>query len=303
MSALDAASRRRGVILFLLAVFFFALNDALGKWLVADYAVGQLLVLRAVGAAFVLAPMAWGLDATLLDPRRSGLQGARVLAMAVDTYCFYYATRTMPLADVMTFYMAAPIIVTALSAIFLREEVEPLRWAAVVVGFLGVVVALKPTPDILATASPVALLGAALYAVGQTITRALRGVHWLQLVVWQFGGAGLVGAATLPFVFKAPGPFDLTLTFLLGAVAMGCFVFMTKALALAPASVLAPFQYTAILWASALGWLVWGDGLSAHVIAGNGLIVASGVVVLRAERLRSTRQSRNFADIAPPPVP
>ncbi len=299
----DAASRRRGVILFLLAVFFFALNDALGKWLVADYAVGQLLALRAVGAAFVLAPMAWGIDATLLDRRRPGLQSARVLAMAADTYCFYYATRTMPLADVMTFYMAAPIIVTALSAIFLHEEVEPLRWAAVVVGFLGVVVALRPTPDIFSTAAPVALLGATLYAIGQTITRALRGVHWLQLVVWQFGGAGLIGAATLPFAFRAPGLFDLTLTFLLGAVAMGCFVCMTRALALAPASVLAPFQYTAILWASVLGWLVWGDGLSGHVIAGNALIVASGAVVLRAERLRSTRQSRAFADMSPPPVP
>jgi S-adenosylmethionine uptake transporter len=303
MPNLDAASRQRGVILFLLAVFFFALNDALGKWLVADYAVGQLLVLRAVGAAFVLAPMAWRLDATLTDRRRLDLQIARVLAMAVDTYCFYYATRTMPLADVMTFYMAAPVIVTALSAIFLREEVEPLRWGAVVLGFLGVVVALRPTPDIFSTASPVALLGATLYAVGQTITRSLRGVHWLQLVVWQFGGAGLIGAATLPFAFRAPGPFDLALTFLLGAVAMGCFVCMTRALALAPASVLAPLQYTAILWASALGWLVWGDGLSGNVIAGNALIVASGVVVLRAERLRSTQQSRAFADMSPPPVP
>ena len=76
MSFSDAAPRRRGVVLFLLAVFFFALNDALGKWLVADYAVGQLLVLRAVGAAFVLAPMAWRLEATLLDRRRPGLDAA-----------------------------------------------------------------------------------------------------------------------------------------------------------------------------------------------------------------------------------
>lgn len=299
----DSASRRRGVILFLLAIFFFAINDALGKWLVVDYAVGQLLVLRAVGAAMVLAPMAWGLKASLLDARRPGLQGARIVAMALDACCFYYATRTMPLADVMTFYMAAPVIVTALSALFLREEVEPLRWGAVIIGFLGVIVALRPTPDILSTASPIALLGATLYAIGQTITRALRGVHWLQLVVWQFGGAGAIGAATLPFVFKAPGPVDLMLTFLLGAVAMGCFVCMTKALALAPASVLAPLQYTAILWATALGWLVWGDGLSLHLIAGNALIVASGAVVLRAERLRSTRQSRGFAGMSPPAAP
>jgi S-adenosylmethionine uptake transporter len=281
-----AASRRRGIVFYLLAIFFFALNDALGKWLVADYAVGQLLALRAVGAGFVLAPMVWRLKVDLTDRRRLGLQTLRVLFMALDAFCFYYATRTMPLADVMTFYMAAPILITALSAILLGETVEPLRWAAVAVGFVGVVVALKPSADMLSSASPLALLGATMYALGQTITRALRGVHWLHLVVWQFGGSGLIGAATLPFAFVAPGPFDLGLTFLLGAVAMICFVFMTRALALTPASVLAPFQYTAILWATALGWLVWRDGLSFPVALGNLLIIASGFVVLSVERRR-----------------
>ncbi|HXT06465.1 MAG TPA: DMT family transporter [Roseiarcus sp.] len=280
------AARRRGVIFYLLAIFFFALNDALGKWLVADYAVGQLLALRAVGAAFVLAPMVWRLKVDLTDTRQLTLQVARVLFMAIDTFCFYYATRTMPLADVMTFYMAAPIIITALSAALLGEQVEPVRWAAIAIGFLGVVVALKPSAQILSTASPLALLGAVMYGLGQTITRALRGVHWLHLVVWQFGGAGVIGAATLPFAFVVPGPFDLMLMFLLGVVAMICFVFMTKALALTPASVLAPFQYTAILWATMLGWLIWRDGLSLPVALGNALIIASGLVVLSAERRR-----------------
>ena len=285
-NSLDA-SRRRGVVLYLLAIFFFALNDALGKWLVADYAVGQLLALRAVGAGFVLAPMVWRWRVDLTDRRQVGLQLLRVLCMALDTFCFYYATRTMPLADVMTFYMAAPIIVTALSAIFLREEVEPIRWAAVALGFFGVVVALRPSPDILATASPFACFGAVMYGLGQTITRALRGVHWLHLVVWQFGGAGLIGAATLPFAFVVPGLSDLMLMFLLGLVAMICFIFMTKALALTPASVLAPFQYTAILWATLLGWLIWRDTLSFPVALGNALIILSGLVVLNAERRRA----------------
>ena len=287
MRPFNAASRGRGVALYLTAIFFFALNDALGKWLVADYAVGQLLAFRAVGAAFVLAPMVWRLRVDLTDRRRAGLQALRVLFMAADTFCFYYATRTMPLADVMTFYMAAPVIVTALSAAFLREEVEPIRWAAVAVGFFGVLVALRPSPDILATASPFACFGALMYGLGQTITRALRGVHWLHLVVWQFGGAGVIGAATLPFAFVAPGPSDLMLMFLLGLVSMMCFVFMTKALALTPASVLAPFQYTAILWATLLGWLIWRDTLSVPVALGNALIILSGLVVLSAERRRA----------------
>jgi S-adenosylmethionine uptake transporter len=286
MPQINAASRRRGVILYLLAIFFFAINDALGKWLVADYPVGEMLALRAVGAAFVLAPMVWRLKIALSDRRRLGLQGLRILCMAVDTFCFYYATRTMPLADVMTFYMAAPIIITALSAFALGEEVEPIRWAAILIGFVGVLVALRPSPEIFASASPIALLGALMYGLAQTTTRALRGAHWLHLIVWQFVGAGLIGAATMPFAYVAPGPVDLALLFLLGVTAMTCFVFMTKALALTPASVLAPFQYTAILWASLLGWIVWRDVPGLPVALGNGLIIASGLVVLHAERVR-----------------
>src|SRR5277367_5094617 len=272
-----------GIALYLIAIFFFALNDALGKWLVADYGVGQLLMLRSVGAAFVLGPMIWRIGASLADGSHLGLQTLRVLCMALDTFCFYYATRTMPLADVMTFYMAAPLMITALSAAVLRERVGVVRWMAVTLGFIGVVIALRPSADILSAASPFALLGASMYALGQTITRALRGVHWLQLVVWQFGGAGALGAATLPWVFIMPGLPDLVLTFLLGLTAMGCFVAMTRALALAPASALAPFQYTAILWATVLGWLVWRDAPSAAVWTGNAFIIASGLVALRAE--------------------
>jgi S-adenosylmethionine uptake transporter len=193
----------------------------------------------------------------------------------------------MPLADVMTFYMAAPLMIVAMSALALGETVGLIRWLAVALGFLGVVIALRPSADILSTASPYALIGATMYALAQTITRALRGVHWLHLVVWQFGGAGLMGAATLPWVFIWPGPIDLALTFLLGVTAMACFVAMTKALALTPASALAPFQYTAILWASVLGWLVWRDAPSPPVLIGNAFIIASGLFALRAVEPRT----------------
>ncbi len=286
MTLFPAAARARGVVFYLIAIFLFALNDALGKWLVASYTVGQLLALRAVGAALLLAPMVWRWKVDLTDRRHLGLQALRILLMAGDTYCFFYATRTMPLADVMTFYMAAPLIITALSALALGEDVEPIRWAAVGLGFVGVLVALRPSTEIFATSSPLALLGAVMYGLGQTITRALRGVHWLHLIVWQFAGAGLIGAATLPFAFVTPSPADLALLFLLGVVAMVCFVFMTKALALTPASVLAPFQYTAILWATALGWLIWRDTPTPPILLGNALIIASGLIVLRAERAR-----------------
>jgi S-adenosylmethionine uptake transporter len=273
-----------GIALYLVAIFFFALNDALGKWLVVDYGVGQLLALRAIGAALVLAPMVWRFGVSLADTSHFGLQILRILCMALDSFCFYYATRTMPLADVMTFYLAAPLIITALSVPLLGEKVESFRWIAVAVGFAGVVIALQPSRAMLSSASPIAILGAAMFALGQTVTRKLRGVHWLHLVVWQFVGAGLVGAATLPWIWVTPSLIDLGLLFLLGIAAMLCFVCLTRALAMTPPAVLAPFQYTTLLWATILGWIIWRDALTPPILTGSAIIIGSGLFVIYRDR-------------------
>jgi S-adenosylmethionine uptake transporter len=268
-----------GIVLYLAGVALFALNDALGKWLVADYGVGQLMLLRSIGAGIVLAPMIPSLRVKVIDPRRPWLQGLRVLCAAVDTFAFYYATRTMPLADVMTFYMATPLITTALSALLLGEKVERFRWIAVLIGFLGVLIALRPSPHMFSWGAPIALFGATSFALSQTLTRELRGIHWLPLVFWQFVGGGLIGAATVPWAWTTPGFFDLALMFLVGVVAMACFICIVRALALAPASVLAPLQYSAILWAAILGWLIWRDAPTLPIIVGNAVIIGSGLYV------------------------
>src|SRR5271169_5088269 len=163
-----------GVVLYLAGIAMFAVNDALGKWLVADYGVGQLMLLRSIGAGFVLAPLIVSLRIKFIDPRRPGLQALRVLCAATDTFAFYYATRYMPLADVMTFYMATPLIVTALSAPLLGEKVERFRWIAVWIGFVGVLIALRPSPHMFSWAAPIALFGATTFALSRTITRELR---------------------------------------------------------------------------------------------------------------------------------
>jgi S-adenosylmethionine uptake transporter len=268
-----------GVVLYLVGVAFFSINDALGKWLVADYGVGQLKMLRSIGAGVVLAPMIATLGVDLIDPRQAPLQVLRILCAAVDTFAFYYATRFMPLADVMTFYMATPLIVTALSAPLLGEKVERFRWIAVLIGFVGVVIALKPSPHMFSWASPLALFGATMFALSQTITRELRRTHWLPLVFWQFVGSGLIGAATVPFAWTTPSAFDVVLMFLVGAVSMTCFICITRALALARAAVLAPLQYSAIVWAAIMGWLVWRDAPTPPILVGNAIIIGSGLFV------------------------
>jgi S-adenosylmethionine uptake transporter len=279
MPTLRSGTAGLGVVLYLAGVGFFAINDALGKWLVKDYGVGQLMMLRSIGAVIVLAPMILSLRVNVIDPRQAPLQGLRILVAAVDTFAFYYATRFMPLADVMTFYMATPLIVTALSAPLLGEKVERFRWIAVLVGFAGVIIALRPSPQMFSWAAPLALFGAVMFALSQTITRELRGVHWLPLVLWQFVGSGLIGAATVPFAWTAPTAFDLGLMALVGAVSMLCFICIIRALALAHAAALAPLQYSAILWAAIMGWLVWRDAPTLPIIVGNAVIIGSGLYV------------------------
>jgi S-adenosylmethionine uptake transporter len=283
-AGIGTASVRMGIALYLTGVFFFALNDALGKWLVADYTVGQLLVLRSVGAAIVLVPLIWHLKVDLFDFSQWQLQVLRILCMAGDTLCFYYSTRTMPLADVMTFYMAGPLIITALSVPLLGEKVELFRWGAVIAGFVGVLIALQPSAALFSSSSPIALLGAINFGLAVTVTRRLRRTHWLPLVVWQFAGAAVIGGATLPFAWTTPDWFDLSLMFLVGIVAMLCFVCITRALAMAPAAVLAPFQYSAMVWATLMGWLVWRDVPTLPIIVGNCIIIGSGLFVYYRDR-------------------
>jgi S-adenosylmethionine uptake transporter len=274
-----------GVGLYLAGVFLFALNDALGKWLVADYGVGQLMMLRSIGAAFVLGPMVLALRPALVAVASPSLQALRVVCMAVDTFSFYWATRYMPLADVMTFYMASPLIVTALSAPLLGEKVERFRWIAVAIGFVGVVIALRPTPQMFSSAAPLALFGATTFALSQILTRKLRGSHWLQLTVWQFAGGGLIGAATIPFAWTPTNAFDLVLMALVGIVSMSCFILITRALALVRAAVLAPLQYSAILWATLMGWLVWRDVPTLPIIIGNAVIIGGGLYLAARGRM------------------
>jgi len=279
-AGIGTASVGMGIALFLTGVFFFALNDALGKWLVADYSVGQLMLLRSVGAAVVLVPMIWHLKVDLFDFSQWQLQIVRILCMAGDTFCFYYSTRSMPLADVMTFYMAAPLIITALSVPLLGERVEPFRWAAVTAGFVGVLIALQPSAAVFSSSSPIALFGAVMFGLAVTVTRRLRRTHWLPLVVWQFAGAAVIGSVTLPFAWTTPGWFDTGLMFLVGVVAMACFICITRALTMAPAATLAPFHYSAMIWATLMGWLVWRDVPTLPIILGNVIIIASGLFVL-----------------------
>src|SRR3979411_751656 len=142
-TAADERSARLAAIgLMLLSISMFSFGDALGKFMVATYSVGQLLWLRACAARVVLCATIWKQLAEFLHLERPWLQLRRVTLSTLEVAAFFLATVYLPLADVITYYLAAPIFVTALSGIVLRERVGWRRWSAVLIGFCGVLIAL-----------------------------------------------------------------------------------------------------------------------------------------------------------------
>lgn len=277
-------ARTGGVALYSTGILFFACNDALAKWLMADYGAGELMALRSLGAALVLVAVGWRsrFDLRFRGSRR--LHVLRVLLSAIDTFAFYYATKALPLADVMTLYAASPLLIVALSALVLGERLGPGRLVALAAGFAGVVIALHPTAAVVSPSALIALGGSGLFAATVTATRKLRDTHWLTLVTCQFVGSGVIGTVVALPAWVTPGAGDFGLLVLMGVVAVACYLAITKALAVTEASILAPLQYASIVWATLLGWLVWRDVPSASTVLGMVVIVASGLVVLRPER-------------------
>lgn len=279
-----AGERTAGVLLALLGMLMFALNDVMGKWLVATYSVGQVLLLRSFAALVVLAPILWRGRTVLWPLERPWLHAARVLASTLEVYAFYFAVITLPLADVMTYWLAAPIYVAALSPWLLDERVGPWRWGAILVGFAGVVVALRPGAGEISLPILVSLAGSAMFAFMMLSARMLRGAADGALVFWQTAGALAGGALTASSGWVAPTPSDLCLLSLLGVVAMLAHLCVARALKLADAATVAPLQYTLLLWAIVFGWAIFGDLPQAAVLAGAGLITASGLVIWLRER-------------------
>src|ERR1700716_4334864 len=133
----EHSARLAGIGLMLLSIFMVSVGDALGKFMVATYSVGQLLWLRACAALLVLSPMIWRHRAEFMHLERPWLQLLRVTLSTLEVAAFFLATVYLPLADVITYYLACPIFVTALSAILLRERVGWRRWSAVLIGVCG----------------------------------------------------------------------------------------------------------------------------------------------------------------------
>jgi drug/metabolite transporter (DMT)-like permease len=295
-SSPESRAALAGIALMAAGILLFAVNDALGKWLVATYSVGQVLLIRSLAALALLAPFIWRDRASFAVAPRRGMQFVRAALATIEVACFYWAVAYLPLADVMAYYLAGPIFVTAIAGTLLGEPVGWRRWTAVTIGFVGVVVCLRPGVAITWPAL-IALAGSLTFSLSMISTRTLRGTSDTVLVTVQTVAALVFGAALAPAAWVTPSLSDAALLALLGMVAMVAHVCVNRSLKLAPASTVVPYQYTTIVWAVTFGYLVFGDVPNAWMLAGGAIIIGAGLFIFLRERTLARRES--FSE--PPP--
>jgi len=283
-TAAGRSARLAGIGLMLAGVCFFSMGDALGKFMVATYSVGQLLLLRSVAALVLMSPLIWRSRGAFALIHRPALQVLRVMLSILEIALFFAAAIYLPLADIITFYLAAPIFVTALSAILLGEQVDIRRWAAVGVGFCGVLIALRPSAGVFGWPAAIALGGSVAFAFLMVVTRSLRGTPDIMLASMQFFGTVVFGIVMAPFGWLTPNLRDFGFFMLAGGLAVLASLCVNRSLKLAPASVVVPYQYSMILWAAIFGYLVFGDLPSLATIIGVAIIIAAGLYIFLRER-------------------
>jgi drug/metabolite transporter (DMT)-like permease len=270
----------------MLAYFLFSSSDAIVKVLVPRYSVFQLIPQQ---VAFALIPVAGIVLATggFHRPKRKNLRllVLRGLLAAGGTVIGVYSFSRLPIADVYALAFCTPLIVTVLSIPLLGEKVGIRRWAAVLVGFIGVLVMVRPGFMTL-TLGHVAALGTAFTGAGTVlIMRHLRGVESSStMVTTVMIGLLTVSLPILPFVFVKPTASDLALSAASGLM-MGCAQFcILRALSLASAATVAPMQYSMMIWAVLYGYLVFNTPVSVYVLAGAGIVVLSSLYTMNRER-------------------
>lgn len=287
-TAVAVAGPNRGIVLVLLAHIAFTTMDATNKALSASYPVTQIVFAFFLGfalAALARATSAGGIAAALRTSRPAA-QLLRAALLPVNMACVVLALSLMPMAEVMAVGISYPLMITVLSALVLKEHVGPRRWTAVAVGFLGVLLILRPGAGVFNPASLLVLAAAALFAVYQIMTKTLGrtdGSVTLGLYPALVGLA--VYAVALPFDFHMPDAQALAMFALAAAGGTAGHMLVIQALESAPASVLQPFNFVQLVWATIAGYLVFGELPDALCVLGAAVVVSSGLYVWWRERV------------------
>ncbi|MGF9567115.1 DMT family transporter [Neorhizobium sp. JUb45] len=269
----------------------FALQDAIVKWLVADYEVPEILFFRSVVIVLIAGVLARirGHASILKSPHRSTIV-LRAALMLAAWLLFFNAAKWLGLAELTTLYFSAPVMVMVLSIFILKETVGPGRWLACLIGFVGVLIAANPGNS--ASFLPAAMCVAAgfCWALSTILIRLVsRSETTLaQMYATSFLFA-IACAASFPWVWKTPDAEGWLLMLALGIVATVGQYLVYEGFRYAPASALASVEYTGLIWAFVFGYLVWAEIPAENVFAGAMLIVASSLVLVVWERRANRR--------------
>jgi drug/metabolite transporter (DMT)-like permease len=269
----------RGILLIVAAVSTFALMDTAAKYLSRTYPVPGIVWARyAAQTLFLVAVLAPRLGLDLVRTRRPGLQVLRGVLLAASTMFFFSALALMPIAEAAAITFLSPLLLTAASAWLLKERVRRSAWAALLAGFAGVLIIIRPGGEVFTPAAVLAILTAVSFASYQLLTRQLAGVDSTMTTLFYSAVVGTVLLAPgLAFYWTAPETWlDAALFAALGvAASLGHFV-LIRAFEHAPPSVLAPFVYTQLVAVLILGYVVFGDFPDGWSLAGMAIVVLSG---------------------------
>jgi drug/metabolite transporter (DMT)-like permease len=261
-----------------------ALVDAAAKYLARDlngvqvawgYFVAMLVCLS------VLLAFSGAFTAALLRCRHPWLQLARASSLMLSLGCLFFSLRYLPLAEATTIAFTAPLFIVALSAPLLGERVGPDRWVAVILGLIGALVVARPGAGLLHPAALVALLGAFFFATFNIVTRKLGNGDAMQTTLFYTFALGAAGMSlTLPWIWVTPTPTHWGVLGICGLLGVFAHFAIVRALSLADASTVAPLNYTRLVWAIAIGVVVFDDVPDAMSLLGGAITMASGLYVL-----------------------
>jgi drug/metabolite transporter (DMT)-like permease len=282
-----AARHALGIGLTVLAVFMFTMMDTIGKTLTATYPVQQVVWARYFFSLLVLLllipPLGVG---RLVRTRHLGLQIGRGALVALATLCLFTAIRVVPLADAYAITFTAPLLVTLFSIPLLGERVGWRRWSAILIGFTGVLIVIRPGIGAMHWALLMPLVTAVCFALYQILTRKVAGMAGETAFALLFY-LSLVGAvvlsAIMPFFWRPVAPQHWGWMAAMGFLGALGHLLLIRALTLTPASLVAPFTYSQIILAIALGYLVFGDLPDAWMLIGCAVIIGSGLYVFYRE--------------------
>ncbi len=293
---------RGGIAMMAIGVLMLPVMDAVAKYLGATFGPIQIGLMRFVmQVAFTLPLALWFVGPIALRPRPFALQALRGTLIAAATCFFFAAVRVLPLADTMAIFFISPMVLTAISALFLGEKVGPRRWGAVLVGFVGALIIIRPGAGVFGAAALLPMGAACCYALYIVATRQIKGRSdpWSSNLQTGLFGALVLGAVLLagdaagvrllqivPIGLEHVGFFVV-----IGVIATVGHLLIIQAVARAPASVLAPIGYLEIVSATIIGYAWFGDVPDLWTVAGVVVIVTSGIYISYREN-RLPRRAR-----------